>query len=119
MQRQGRKLTHALSHTIPTGPRACGGELTVAEGKLESMPEPARQACTYVQQSPDLTNLVYVLVCCINPFAHRVQGSVAAEPSACLQLYRLLVLESVSTAWLPTPCLPSVEYRPYQLFVEG
>ena len=30
MQRQGRKLTHAHSHTIPTGPRACGGELTVA-----------------------------------------------------------------------------------------
>ena len=30
MQRQGRKLTHAHSHTIPTGPRACGGELAVA-----------------------------------------------------------------------------------------
>ena len=30
MQRQGRKHTHACPHTTPTGPRACGGEHTVA-----------------------------------------------------------------------------------------
>ena len=29
MQMQGRKHTHACPHTTPTGPRACGGELTV------------------------------------------------------------------------------------------
>ena len=30
MQRQGRKHTHARPHTTPKGPRACGGEHTVA-----------------------------------------------------------------------------------------
>ena len=30
MQTQGRKHTHARPHTTPIGPRACGGELTVA-----------------------------------------------------------------------------------------